>query len=106
MAKITFAQTSVSLMLPAEVADRLARASDGRWPETGSFPLEASHQTAARIFKQWLLMTSFAAAFFTIVPHLTAQNASAYLPIWVTFLFPATVFGIFSIIKYITRPRN
>jgi hypothetical protein len=106
MAKISFAQSSISLMLPAEVADRLARASDGRWPETGSFPLEASHQTAARIFKQWLLLTCFASTFFTVVPRLTDMDLTTYPPIAITILFPAIVIGIASVVNYLMRPRN
>jgi hypothetical protein len=106
-AKISFGQPALgTLTIPAEVADRLARAAGGLWPELGPFPEETNRQTSSRIFKQWAAMTSFAAAFFIIVPRLTMPKGAAAPPIIVAVLFPAIVFGVAGLIQYLRRQRR
>jgi len=105
-ARIEFGIPSVgSVTLASEVADRLARAAGSHWPEPGPFPVETNGQAAARIFKQWLLLTGFAATFFTVAPRLASPKGDA-LPIELALLFPAIVFGIVSLIRYFTRARS
>lgn len=103
MAKLSFGKPEIvaSLSLPAEVADRLARAAQGRWPESGSFAPEGAAEAASRLFKGWLLSTSIAAGFFTIVPRLVTPNDAP--PIAVTVLFPAIVMGIIFLAQYLFR---
>jgi len=104
--KIGFGKPSVgSLTLPAEVTDRLARAAGTSWPEDGAFPEESNAQAGSRIFKQWVVSTCFAATFFIVAPRLMAPNGAAFPPIAVAILFPAVVFGIGSIIRYLMRKR-
>jgi hypothetical protein len=94
-----------SLTLMADLADRLARVAGKSWPEPGSFPEETSPQASSRIFKQWLVITAFAAAFFIIVPRLMTPNGAARPPILVAILFPAIVFGIAAMVQYFWRRR-
>lgn len=105
VAKLQFGSPGVgSLTIPAHVANRLARAAMGRWPETGPFPEEKHHETLWRLLAQWAVMTCVAALFFTLVP-LAVAPPGARPPVVVAILFPATVFGVFTIARYI-RDRN
>jgi hypothetical protein len=105
-AKISFGQPTIgTLTIPAEVADRLARAAGGLWPELGPFPEETSRQASSRIVKQWAAMTCLAAAFFIIVPRLMMPKGAAAPPIIVAVLFPAIVFGVAGLIQYLRRQR-
>lgn len=105
-ARIAFGNPSVgSLTLTADLADRLARVAGKSWPEPGSFPEETNVQTAARIFKLWLAMTVFAAAFFIIVPRFAIPSGAARPPIVAAVLFPAIVFGIAALVQYLRRQR-
>jgi hypothetical protein len=105
-AKLSFGQPSNgNLKVFADVADRLARAAGRHWPEAGSFPMEKASQAFSRIVKQWVFMTSVAAAFFIISPRFLTENAANRPPIAVAILFPAIVFGIGGVILYLRRPR-
>jgi hypothetical protein len=92
------------LSLPAEVANRLARAIPERWPEAGPFPQESAGDVKSRLFKQWLAMTALASMFFLLAPRLMVPNAS-HPPAIVAVLFPAIVFGVGSVVQYLRRDR-
>lgn len=93
-----------ALSIPANVADTLARAAGRNWPESGSFPAEQPRKTASRLLIQWALVTCFASLFFILVPLTTARPEDRP-PILVAILFPATVFGAISIVRYF-REKN
>jgi len=106
VAKLSFgAQASGDITIPSDVADRIARAAGSRWPEPGSFPVETTGQARSRIVKQWLVTTSIAAAFFTIAPRLVTSSGASRPPILVAILFPATVFGVLGLVRYLRRAR-
>lgn len=88
------------LKIEARLANQLARASGDNWPEKGSFAEESHADTRNRIFRQWLWVTTIAAAFFTVAPMIATQNANVRPPILVAILFPAIVFGVSSVIRY------
>ena len=101
IAKLQFGNPAVGrLSVSAHVADRIARAAVGRWPEAGPFPEEKRGDTFRRLLVQWAAMTSFAALFFTLVP-LAVAPAGARPPILVAILFPAFVFGVASTLKFL-----
>ena len=106
VAELSFGQPLIGqLSIPAEVANRLARAAGNLWPEAGPFPEETSSEAASRIAKQWMGMTLFAAAFFIIAPRVAFPNGAGP-PIVVAVLFPAIVFGVAGLIQYARRPRS
>jgi hypothetical protein len=88
-----------SLTISAHVADRLARAAAGHWPEAGPFKQERRSETFRRLFTQWAALTCFAALFFTLAPVIMAPGGQGP-PIVVAILFPAIVFGIGFAVKY------
>jgi hypothetical protein len=101
VAKLQFGRPTIgSLTIAAHVANRLARASMGCWPEAGPFPEEKHRDTFRRLFTQWAMVTCAAALFFTLVP-LAVAPAEGRPPIAVAILFPAIVFGVFTIVTYI-----
>jgi hypothetical protein len=105
-AKISFGTPAVgSLSIAAEIADRLARSAEGRWPEPGPFPEETNGQALSRIVKQWAVTTCLAAAFFIIATRLLSHNQSSP-PIAVAILFPVIVFGVVSVFRYFGRSRR
>ncbi len=107
VAKLSFGQPSIGkLTLFADVADRMARAAGDHWPEPGSFPEEGVGQAFSRIAKQWVFMTTIAAAFFIIVPRLLSPKGAAGPPIVAAILFPALVFGIVAMVQYFRRPHR
>ncbi len=104
-AKILLGQPRLgTVSVSAEIADQLARASNGRWPEHGPFPIETRSTALERIVKQWLISTAFAATFFTVVPKVMAGGGGP--PISIAILFPAIVFGVAAVFKYLSRPRE
>lgn len=101
VAKLQFGSPGVgSLTIPAHIANRLARAATGGWPEIGPFPEERHRDTLRRLLTQWAVITCAAALFFTLVP-LVAAPPGARPPIVVAILFPAIVFGAVTIVRYI-----
>ena len=90
------------LSIPAYVADRLARATGGRWPEPGPFPVETPAQVFKGVLREWAVITVFASAFFIIVPRVVGPPGSAP-PIVVAALFPAVVFGLVSLVGFFRR---
>jgi hypothetical protein len=99
-AKLQFGNPPVgTLRISAYVADRLARAAKGRWPEPGPFPKQNPADAFKRLLIQWAGATSIAAIFFTIAPLVVAPRG-AHPPILVAILFPAIVFGVAFIVKF------
>jgi hypothetical protein len=92
------------LRIPSYVADRLARASLGRWPEPGPFPQETKLQALNSVLRQWLVVTLLAATFFIVVPRMTSPNAK--VPVSVAILLPAIVFGSACTFEYFKRTKR
>ena len=100
VAKLRFGKPAIgSLRIEPHIANRLARAAPGQWPETGPFPEEQSGTRLRRLLLQWGLMTLIAALFFTLTP-LTAAPQAPHPPLLVAILFPAIVFGFGTIVRY------
>ena len=93
------------LRIPSYVADRLARASLGRWPEPGPFPQETKIQVFDDVVRQWLAFTLLAAIFFIVVPKMMTPVAD-FPPISVAILLPGVVFGIGSVFEYFKRTKR
>jgi hypothetical protein len=53
------------------------------------------------LFAQWVIVTCAAAAFFTLVPMAIGAKGN-HPPIAVAILFPAIVFGIVSVVKFLS----
>jgi hypothetical protein len=106
VAQLSFGTPPIgNLTIRAEVADRIARAAGGLWPEPQSIPEETSAPTALRLIRQWAVATGLAASFFVIVPRLTMPKGTAVPPVIVAVLFPAVVFGTVGLIQYLRRQR-
>lgn len=100
VARLRFGDSIVeTLSISGNIADRLARASQGNWPETGSFRREKRVRTVQRLLIQWAIATAPVALFFTYVPRLTTANETSP-PIWATILLPAAVFGVSSLVTF------
>lgn len=105
VAKLQFGNPVIgSLTIPAHVADSLARAELRRWPELGPFPERTRRDTLRRLLIQWAVPTCFAALFFTLAPLAMAPSQNRP-PIAATILFPAIVFGIFTVVGYFRERR-
>lgn len=101
IAKLQFGNPVVgTLSISVHAADRIARAANGCWPEAGPFPEEKRGDTFRRLLGQWAVMTSFVALFFILVP-LAVAPSGARPPILVAILFPAIVFGVPLIVKFL-----
>jgi len=93
------------LRLPGYVADQLARAAPGRWPEFGPISVETTSTVFWSLAKRWALLTTFAAAFFVIVPRLMS-GGQASVPIAVAIAFPAVVMLINVLPEFFRRTRK
>jgi hypothetical protein len=101
VAKLQFGNPVVgTLTVPSRVANRLARAAMGRWPEPGPFPEETRGQTFRRLLVQWAAITCLAALFFALVPLIVVPSGSRP-PIWVGILFPAIVCGVAFVAEFV-----
>jgi hypothetical protein len=105
-AKLRFGRPTVgTLTIPARVANRLARAIPGKWPETGPFPEEQHRDIVRRLLAQWALGTASAALFFTVASLMTGPPEGRP-PISPAILFPAIAFGLITIIQYVRETRG
>ncbi len=93
------------LSISAHIADRLARSALGHWPEVGPFPEETNNHVFMSVVKQWAAVTLLAALFFIGVPRIAAPNGTSP-PVSVAILFPAVVFGVVSIVRYLIRIKR
>jgi hypothetical protein len=99
-ATLQFGTPSVgTLRIPARVANALARAALGRWPEPGPFKVETRGETFRRVFANRALMTSIAVAFFVLVPRVISPNA-ALPPVAAAILLPAIAFGVAAVVIF------
>jgi hypothetical protein len=99
VAKLQFGKPAVgTLAIGAHVANRLARAVVGHWPETGPIPIETRRHLARRLAKEWAIGTTLAALFFASASVMLAPNG---LPIVVAILFPAIVLGFVALVRYV-----
>jgi len=87
------------LSIRAHVADKLAHAAGEHWPEAGPIQEENRIDVIRRLLSEWAVRTGIAALIFTLVPLFYAPQ-QARLPILVTILFPAIVFGLAYIVKF------
>jgi hypothetical protein len=100
-AKLQFGNPAIGrLSISAALANKMARVAGDRWPETGPLPEEKRSALVGRLLIQWALITGFAGLFFTLAPMLSAPN-DAHPPILVAFLFPAVVFGIVTLVRFL-----
>jgi hypothetical protein len=105
VAELQFGRPSIGrLTVSAHVANRLAHAAVGRWPEADPPPVEKRSDTLRRLLIQWALSTGWIASFFTLFPLLLAPKGGG-VPIALAILFPAIFFGVFTILRYM-RERN
>jgi hypothetical protein len=105
VATLQFGSPTVgTLTIPAHVANKLARAAMGRWPESGPFQEERQRDTFRRLLTQWAVMTCAAALFFTLVPLAVAPSGGRP-PIVMAVLFPAIVFGVATLVRFVLEKR-
>lgn len=95
-----------TLSISADVADRLARAAQGSWPEAGPYPRPRPSAVFVTLLGQWAAGTTLAALFFTLAPRFMAPRGAPVPPVAVGILFPAIVFGIFYLVKFVRQVRN
>jgi hypothetical protein len=101
VAKLQFGSPAVgTLTIPAHVANKLAHAATGHWPESGPFTEERPRDTFRRMLTHWAVMTCAAALFFTIVPLAVAPSGGRP-PIVVAILFSAIVFGLAALVRFV-----
>ena len=107
VAQLSFGRPAIGkLTISVDVADRLARAAGGHWPETELSPERSEGAAVSRIIKRWILSTVFAAAFFILATHLILPKGKTPLPILACVLFPAIVFGLNAIVQYVRSRRD
>lgn len=106
-ARLQFGSPAVgNLTLFEHTADRLARASEGRWPEPGPFVAQTRSQIGASMMKQWAFTTVLASLFFIVGPRLAPAGGEGCPPTLVCIAFPATVFGFLCLFGYWRRVKN
>jgi hypothetical protein len=90
------------LMIRPRLAERLASAADGNWPEE-TIPLpESAHVVARRAVTDWIAVTVFVIAVLLVL----SMAFTDFRPPFVTILvLPALVLGVSAIVHYIrNRP--
>ena len=107
VAQISFGRPAIGkLTIPADGADRLARAASSHWPEAELLPDEAAGGAAPRIIKQWILSTVLVAAFFIVASRVILPKGATPPPVLVCVLFPAIVLGFSAIVQYVRSERR
>lgn len=92
--------------------ERLSAAAAGHikgCPDGASLPLVKRGTLARAFLWQWLAMTGGAAAFYSLAPHYVAArtgSAPAHVPLAVAFGFPAVVFGVVQIVRFVVQTQG
>jgi hypothetical protein len=103
MSELQFGNPSEGkLVIRDYIADQLARAAPGKWPEAGAFPPETGGKVFAGVFKEWAISTLLASAFFIVAPRIMSPSNPGF-PISIAIAFPAVVFGVGAIFSYFKR---
>jgi hypothetical protein len=89
----------------AELADRLSAASGVKWPEPGPIEPASGSEALIAVAKEWLVATVLASLFFIVAPRLLAPSGDAP-PIPLAIGFPAVVFGIGAVFRFLARRRK
>jgi hypothetical protein len=101
--KLEFGNPRVgSLTISAQLADRLRQAAGELWPEPRSLAEEERRGTPHPLLLQWAGATFLAALFFTLAPRLMIPGEEGP-PLTVAILFPAIVFGVITLIRYLLQ---
>jgi len=104
VAKLYLGKPSIgTLIISSHLANRLARAAEGRWPEATLPPRAQPAAVISRLLLGWLLMTGLAAGFFIVVSR-SAGGPDA-LPIAALVLLPAIVIGLNAVFYYFRHMR-
>jgi hypothetical protein len=105
-AELRFGNSALGkLTIPDEVADQLARAASGHWPEAGPISQQSKADVLISELKRWVFVTILAALFFTLVPRIGSPNGP-FPPIWVAIGFPAVAFGFSGVYRYFSRTKQ
>jgi hypothetical protein len=100
-AELQFGNPAVgTLTIRAHVANRLARAAMGLWPEAGPFPEDTRGARFRRLLAQWAVATCFVGLFLTFFRLIIAPSGGGP-PIWATVLFPAIFFGVIFFVRFL-----
>jgi len=100
VAELQFGKPMIGkLRIPTQAADGIARAAAGYWPEAGPLSEQKPEDRVRNLLTSWAVMTSLAALFFILAPRVVGPS-DAGPPIVVAILFPATVFGVVSIVRF------
>jgi hypothetical protein len=100
VARLQFGNPAIgALGIPDHLANSLARAAIGRWPEAGPIAEETRRGLYRGLLSEWGLLTCLAALFFTLVPMAVAPPSDRPPILW-AILFPAIAFGVNAIIQF------
>ncbi len=104
---LTFGNSAVStLRITSELAQELQAAAGTRWPSAVAVATEIAASPRQSLLREWLTITTVAAAFFYIVPRLVGPATDAPSLIGAV-LFPAIFFGIFlRLHRWLSRGRR
>jgi hypothetical protein len=98
-AKLQFGNPVVgTLTIPTHVANRLARAAMGRWPEPGPFPEETRGDIIRRLLTEYAFGTVMVVLFLTFVPMATVGVRP---PLTATVVFPMIFFGGVFLVRFL-----
>lgn len=103
-ADLIFGDTG-KLTVAGDVADRIARTAARTWPEPGPPPQKDVRRLAVLSLVEWVLMTGFAAGFFTFGPVFLGGQTQG-IPLGVAVGFPAIVFGVATFFRFLRRTRG
>jgi hypothetical protein len=93
------------LIIANHVANRLAKSAGSVWPETAPVLGDVRRETFRSVFRYWLLGTTCASAFFLIISKFAGPRVLGP-PWWGVIGFPALLFGIVSLARYLNIVKN
>jgi len=104
LADLRFGSTG-KLSVQSSIANRLAQAAPGKWPESASATRLSADDLWSEVVREWLIRTAVGSGFLILVTQF-AEPRPAGPPIVLAILMPALVFGVAGLIKYMSlRPK-
>ena len=93
------------LNIPAHVANRIARAVPGKWPEHVAFLDETPGHALATVARAWILGTAVSSALFMALVWMTQREGSSSPPLVLILVVPVCL-GVVSIVSYRRRMQR
>jgi hypothetical protein len=101
VAELRFGDPAIGrLVITDRIANRLAGAAPGRWPEPGPLPTPTRREIVRRLLVRWVTCTALAALFLILAPLVLSPPEARPTPLFAV-LFPTIFFSLVFLVQFL-----